>query len=79
MMENNDTVTNVTVPKGPRTLWEFLRQGLVSSEKRPSNHRRFTHSRKPKSVRRKAKLASQASRRKNRPPKRRTGIKPKRV
>lgn len=73
--------TNIDASAGPKTFWDFLRAGKFSAEKRQSKHRRYTHSRKPKRAKKKARLVAQASQRRNRSqkPKKKLGVKPRRV
>ena len=70
--------TNIDAPAGPKTIWDFLRSGRFSSEKRSSKHREYTHSGRSKRAKKAAKRVAHSSRCRNRSAKRLTGIKPMR-
>lgn len=69
----------VLTPQGMMTIWKAIKAGLVRIEKPPSKHRAFTRTHLCHAAKTRRRKLAQASRRANRPAKRRTGVKPKRV
>jgi len=69
----------VLTSQGMMTVWKAIKAGLATAEKPPSKHRTFTRSHMSRAAKMRRRQVAQASRRANRPAKRRTGIKPKRV
>lgn len=59
-----------------RTLWQLIKAGLVQIDKPPSKHRGFTHSSMSYAAKKRRRLIAQASKRRNRPSKRRAKVKP---
>jgi hypothetical protein len=80
--DQQQAVRHGRVGGGPgkgKTLWQLIKAGLVQVDRPPSKHRVFTHAPKSHAWRRRKKRRRQiarASRRAQRPPKRKTGVSP---
>jgi hypothetical protein len=78
-MDNQKAVSGGRVDVGDgkkKTLWQLIKAGLVQIDNPPSKHRAFTHSRKGRGYKKRRRQIAKASRRRNRAPKRRTGVRP---